>query len=210
MSDERPCNLGARALHNRLELFTILAGTNRVDGRTDQLDVEALQHAHLRERNRRVEGRLSAQGGQQSVGAFLLDDRGDHLGRDGLNVGRVRNAGVRHDGGRVGVDEDDAQSLFLQHAARLGARIVELAGLADHDGTGPNDENGGKIVPAGHQRFSLAAIMSDIKRSNSSSPSWGPAAASGWYWTEKAGMSRARRPSTTPSLSPTCETVIRP
>ena len=30
----------------------------------------------------------------------------------------------------------------------------------------------------------------------------GAAAASGWYWTEKAGRSSARSPSTTPSLSP--------
>jgi hypothetical protein len=75
--------------------------------------------------------------GQQRVGPLLLDDLGHHLGRDRLDVGRVRQLRVRHDGGRIGVDEDDAIALGLQGLAGLGAGIVELAGLSDDDGAAP-------------------------------------------------------------------------
>src|SRR6185436_21088462 len=47
--------------------------------------------------------------------------------------------------------EDDAVALFLQRLHRLGAGIVEFAGLADHDGTGADDQDGGDICSFGHQ-----------------------------------------------------------
>src|SRR5207253_744032 len=40
---------------------------------------------------------------------------------------------IGHDGGRVGVHQNDAVTLFAQGFTRLGAGVVELAGLADHD-----------------------------------------------------------------------------
>src|SRR5204863_9432413 len=51
----------------------------------------------------------------------------------------------------VGIDEDDAVALFLQRLHRLSAGIVEFAGLADHDGTGADDQDGGDICSFGHQ-----------------------------------------------------------
>src|SRR6185436_16282752 len=47
--------------------------------------------------------------------------------------------------------EDDAVALFLQRLHRLGAGIVEFAGLADHDGTGADDQDGGDICSFRHQ-----------------------------------------------------------
>ena len=202
VGDERASNLGARTLDDLLELLAVLAGADRVNRRADQLDVEALKNAHLGQGDGRIEGRLATEGGQEGVGAFLLDNRSHDLRGDRLDVGRVGDTRVGHDGGRVGVDEDDAQALLLQDAACLRARVVELARLADDNGARSDDEDGRQIVPAGHQWVSLAAVIREMKRSNSSSPSCGPAAASGWYWTENAGISRACRPSTTPSLRP--------
>ena len=202
VGDEGASNLGAGTLDDLLELLAVLAGADRVNRRADQLDVEALKNAHLGQSDSRIEGRLATEGGQQGVGAFLLDNRSHDLRGDRLDVGGVGDTRVGHDGGRVGVDEDDAQALLLQDAACLGARVVELARLADDNGARSDDEDGRQIVPAGHQWVSLAAVIREMKRSNSSSPSCGPAAASGWYWTENAGISRARRPSTTPSLRP--------
>ena len=49
-------------------------------------------------------------------------------------VGRVR---VGHDRRRVRVDQDDVVAFLAQGFAGLGARVVELARLADDDGAAP-------------------------------------------------------------------------
>ena len=181
VGDEGTCDLGTGALDDLFELLAVLAGADRVDRRADQLDVESLKNAHFGQCDGRVQRRLATQRGKQRVGALLLDDRGHDLRGDRLDVGGVGDARVGHDGRRVGVNEDDAQALLLEHAARLRARVVELARLADDNGARSDDEDGRQIVPAGHQWVSLAAVIREIKRSKSSSPSCGPAAASGWY-----------------------------
>src|SRR5699024_10061052 len=120
-----------------------------------------------------------------------------------------------HDRGRVGVDEDDPQALLAQHPAGLGAGVVELRGLADHDRAGADDQDGRDIGATGHQDSldaepARCATASSARRSKRGEASCGPPAASGWYWTENAGRSRQRRPSTTWSLRPTWETTTRP
>src|SRR5699024_1558943 len=201
-----------------LEGLTVLRGVDGGDRRADELDVVLGQHPGLVQRDRRVEGRLPAEGGQQRVGALLGDDRRDDLGGDRLDVGGVGDLRVGHDRRRVGVDEDDAQALLAQHPAGLGAGVVELGGLPDDDRPGADDENGTQVGTTRHQasspvvweRACRRAATSSRKRSNRWAASCGPAAASGWYWTENAGMSRARRPSTTPSLRLMWDTSTRP
>src|SRR5699024_10074153 len=112
---------------------------------------------------------------------------------DGFDVGGVGELRVGHDRGRVGVDEDDPQALLLQHAAGLGARVVELRGLADDDGAGADDENTGEIGTTWHQ----ASLR------NESSKWWAsesPAPSSGWNWSPATGCARATKPSAEPSL----------
>ncbi len=43
---------------------------------------------------------------------------------------------ICHDGCRVGVDQNNLQTLFLQCPARLGACIVKFRCLSDNDWTG--------------------------------------------------------------------------
>jgi hypothetical protein len=50
-------------------------------------------------------------------------------------------------------------ALFLEGLARLGSRIVELAGLADDDGPGPDDHNFVNVGPFGHIRCFCGAQM---------------------------------------------------
>ena len=107
----------------------------------DHLDGIALQHAHSPQRQCGIERGLAAHCRQQRVGPLLGDDLGHHFRRDRLDIGGVGQLRVGHDGGRVGVDQDDAKSLFLQRLARLGSGIIELAGLADNDGAGPDDQD---------------------------------------------------------------------
>src|SRR5690606_29986826 len=74
-----------------------------------------------------------------------------------LHVGRVGELGVGHDRGRVRVGQDDAVALLLEDLARLRAGVVELAGLADHDGTGADEEDRLEVVAARHQATPCSA-----------------------------------------------------
>ena len=119
-----------------------------------------VEHAPLVERHGQVEGGLAAQGGQQGVGPLALDDRGEHLGVERLDVGGVGEVGVGHDRRRVGVDQDDPVALLAQHPAGLGARVVELARLADDDRARPDDAGSmRRSSAAGHQRRTLRAAI---------------------------------------------------
>ena len=103
---------------------------------------------------------LAAERGQQHEFAlraepfhFLLlahDDFLDAFRRDGLDVGAVGELRVGHDGGRVGVDEDDAVALLLERLAGLRAGIIELARLADDDRAGADDEDAVNVSALGH------------------------------------------------------------
>ncbi|MGY4356104.1 hypothetical protein ACVW0J_002597 [Bradyrhizobium sp. i1.7.7] len=145
-------NLG----HGLAEQLTVFRLVDRIRGRADHLDIELFQRALPAQRQRAVQRGLSAHGRQQREAAgndvtFLLDDFCDDLGRDRLDIGRIGQFRIGHDGGRIGIDEDDAIALFLQRLHRLRARIVELAGLADHDGTSADDQDGGDVCTFGHQ-----------------------------------------------------------
>src|SRR5439155_21729187 len=98
-------------------------------------------HAVAVQVHRGVQAGLAAQGGQQRVGPFLLDDLGHDLPGDRLDVGAVGRGRVGHDGRRVGVDQDDLVALLAQRLAGLGAGVVELARLADDDRAGADEED---------------------------------------------------------------------
>ena len=136
--------------HRVLETQAVLGLVDRVGLGADHFDAELREGAIRLERQRRVERRLAAHGGQKCVGALLLDDAGDDLRRDRLDIGRVRQLRIGHDRGRVGVDQDDPVAVGLQRLHRLAARIVELAGLADDDRPRPDDEDRGDVGALGH------------------------------------------------------------
>ena len=68
------------------------------------------------------------------AGTGLGDDLFKALCGKRLDVGVVRHAGVRHDGGGVGIHQNDVVTFGAEGLAGLGAGVVELAGLADDDG----------------------------------------------------------------------------
>ena len=137
-----------------------LAEQLAVLGLVDGLAVEApisshaqpLQRAVLGQRHGGVEGRLPAHGRQQRVGPLLLDDLGDDRRRDRLDIGDVGRLRVGHDRGRVRVDQDDPVAFLAQRLAGLGARIVELAGLADDDRPGADDQDRVDVGTFGHDQ----------------------------------------------------------
>ena len=83
--------------------------------------------------------------------ALLRDDLGDDLRRDRLDIGRVRQIRIGHDGRRIGIDQHDPVALGLERLAGLRAGIVELAGLADDDRPGADDQDRGDVGPLGHR-----------------------------------------------------------
>ena len=135
-------DLRAEAGDDLLEPLAVLAGPDGVDIGPDQLDVVLRQHALVVQGHRGVQRGLPAQGGQHRVGTLDRDDLLQRLDGDRLDVGGVGELGVGHDRGRVGVDQADPDALAAQDAARLGARVVELAALADDDRPRPDDQHG--------------------------------------------------------------------
>src|SRR5262249_12944396 len=81
---------------------------------------------------------------------LLLDDLGDDLRGDRLDVGSVGQIRIGHDRGRIGVDQDDPVALRLERLAGLRAGIVELAGLADDDRASANDQDRGAVGALRH------------------------------------------------------------
>ena len=142
----------ADLLHRLAEQFTVFRLVDGVRLGADELHAVFLEHAHLVEGECGVQRRLAAHGGKQRVRPLLLDDSGDDFRGDRLDVGGIRQVRVRHDGGRIGVDQDDAVTLGLQRLAGLGAGIVELAGLADDDRSSPDDEDGFDVSALWHVR----------------------------------------------------------
>ena len=145
----------ADLLHRLAEQLAVFGLVDGFGGRADHLHVVLFQHAHAPQRQRGVERGLPAHGRQQRKAAgnriaFLGDDLGDDLRRDRLDISRVRQIRIGHDGRRIGIDQNDPIALGLQRLARLRARIIKFAGLADNDRPGADDQDRGDVGPLGH------------------------------------------------------------
>ncbi|MDT4797755.1 hypothetical protein FQZ97_303650 [compost metagenome] len=146
---------GARAfqadgVHGLVEARAVFGLVDGVGVGADHFHAELLQHAVVLEVQGAVQRGLATHGRQQRVRALLLDDLGDGLPLDRLDVGGVGHGRVGHDGGRVGVHQDDAEAFFLQGLAGLCAGVVELARLADDDGAGTEDQDALDVCTLGH------------------------------------------------------------
>ena len=110
-----------------------------------------LEHAIARQHHRDVERRLAAHRRKQCIRLLALDDQLHELGGHGLEIRPVRDLRVRHDRGRVRVDENHLVPFLAQRLGRLGAGVVELGRLPDDDGAGANDENTVQISASRHE-----------------------------------------------------------
>ncbi len=138
--------------HRLLELLAVFGGGDRFGVRSDHL--RGPRHADqpsLEQFHGQVQTRLAAQCGQDRIGPLPVDDGRDDLPRQRLHVGGIREVRVRHDRGRIRVRQDDPVPLVAQHTTRLGARVVELAGLPDDDRSRSDDQDGVDVRALGHQ-----------------------------------------------------------
>ena len=148
-------HLGLRAfqpdlIHRVAEFQAVFRLFDDVSLRANHLNIIFRQYAGLFERQRTIQRRLSAHGRQNRVGAFFGDDQFHHFWRDRLHISGVGQIGVGHDGGRVGIDQNDPVALFLQRLTGLHARIVKFTGLPDHNGACPDDQNGFQVCAFRH------------------------------------------------------------
>ena len=167
--DQRLDLLRARRLepdapHRLPEQFAVLCLVDGLRGGADHLDLELLEHAHLVERQGGVESGLATHGGKQRVRPFFLDDLGDDVRGDRLDIGGVREIGVGHDRRRVGIHQHDPIAFGLERLAGLGSGIIELAGLADDDRACTDDEDRGDVGSLGHYARRLLGRSGHKKR----------------------------------------------
>ncbi len=106
-------------LHGEPEGLAVLGQSDRPHRGAEQAHTEPLQDSLFLELDRQVEGGLTAEGGDEGVGAFLLENRGHGLGGQWLHIGAVGEPGVGHNGRRVGIHQDDPATLFAQRSHSL-------------------------------------------------------------------------------------------
>src|SRR3546814_2020231 len=109
-----------------------------------------------------VQCRLAAHRWQHRIGLFTRDDLFDSLPFNRFYIRDSGRVGVGHDGRRIAVDQNRAIAFGLQGLAGLGPGIVELAGLADDDRAGANDQyafyvctlwHDAVLFPCGHEVY---------------------------------------------------------
>ncbi len=149
------CRLAARHVdaqppHGLLEDDPVLPLFDGIGFDTDDADSVLLQHARAGQLRREIQASLATEVGQEGVGTFLLDDFRERWYGERLNVGYVRHAGIGHDGGRVRINQDDLVSQTTQRLAGLGSGIIEFTGLADDNGTRPDNQHFVDIVSFWH------------------------------------------------------------
>lgn len=109
---------------------------------------------------------LTAHCRKDGIRLFLLDDGGDVFRCDGFDVGSVRQIRIRHDGGGIGIHQDDPVALFLQCPRGLSTGIVEFARLPDDDGSGADDQNRFYVSSLWHysERIRTSTSKANMKR----------------------------------------------
>ena len=124
-----------------LECFTVLGGPDGIERCAQNAHRMAVEYAGISHPDGQVEPGLSAQGGEESVGPLTLDNGLERLQREWLDIDPVGHALVGHDGRRVRVDQDRAHALLAERLACLGAGVVELRRLPDHDRTRADNQH---------------------------------------------------------------------
>src|SRR5436309_1676925 len=115
----------SNSLHCLTKKLPVFSHCDRTRVCPDKLDAVFLENSILGEFDRDVESGLPTHRWQQRVGTLLCDNELDVLRCHRLEVGSVSELRVRHDGGRIGVDDDHLEPLFLQRLCRLRTRIVK-------------------------------------------------------------------------------------
>ena len=131
----------ADGLTHLFKQLPVLGALDGLTGGAQQLHATLLENSFFLQLHRQIETRLTADTGDDGVGTLTTQDTGHVFQRQRLHIHLVRDGGVGHDGGGVGVAQHHLVALLTQSQASLGAGIVKLRRLSDDDGAGADDEN---------------------------------------------------------------------
>ncbi len=120
-------------LHRDIEATTVFGFINGVGGGANHGDAELFEHALPLQLQRTVQRGLAAHGRQHCIRTLFFNDFAHHFPVNRLDVGGIGHFRVGHDGGRVGVHQNDAIALFAQGFTRLSAGVVKLTRLTDNN-----------------------------------------------------------------------------
>ena len=141
-----------------LKKLPILRPFNGKRAGAEQLHAALLQDAFFVKLHGEIETRLPADARQDRVRALIADDLGDVFERQRLHIHLVRDGGVGHDGGGVGVAEDDLVPLLFERQARLRAGVVKFRRLPDDDRAGADDQHFFDVRSLWHNLFLLLGL----------------------------------------------------
>ena len=130
----------ADGLAHFLEQLPVLCPLDGGEGGAQQLHPAFLQDALLFQLHGQVQAGLAADAGNDGIRALVANNLRNVFQGQGLHIHLVGNGGVGHDGGGVGVCQDDLVAFLFQRQARLGAGIVKFRRLSNHNGAGADDE----------------------------------------------------------------------
>ena len=148
----------AEPLAESLELFTVLSHLYTRGIRSEKFTSAFGEDAFLLKLHGKVEAGLTADAWENRVGSLAADDSRDILEVKRFHIYPVSYRLVRHDGGGVGVAQDDFISLFLEREAGLRARVIELGGLSDDDRAGAYDQDFMDVCSFRHDVLSSFAV----------------------------------------------------
>ena len=126
------------------QLFKEITVFGLVNGRQfcpQQFNTKLFKNPCFRQFHGHVETRLTTQGWQESIWAFLPKNTRHKLKRNWFNVNLVCDFLISHDGRRVGVDKNHTVALLFQGQAGLRTRIIKLSSLTNNNRTRPNHHN---------------------------------------------------------------------
>src|SRR5690606_16815246 len=161
----------ADLFHGEFEKLAVFGRLDRRERRAEEPHPKAVQYPCLGQCHGQIEAGLAPQGGKQPIGPLAFDHFGGELEGEGFEVHFVGNMGIRHDGCRVGVDEDDLDPLFLQGFARLGARVIKLRSLADDDRARPDHQHPLQLALTWHSDAHSSHTSSSRRNASSISSS---------------------------------------
>ena len=93
---------------------------------------------------------LSAHCRQQHIRQFFFDNPGHHIRGYRLNIGRICHHWVCHNGGGIGINQNDPKAFFFQCLTGLRPGIIKLTCLSNNNRPCPNNQNGMNILTTWH------------------------------------------------------------
>ena len=140
----------AYLLAKLLKKLPVLRSLNALGARAEHFNAAFFEHALLCELHCEIQPRLAADAGDYCVRELIAADASEVFERERLHIYLIRDRGVGHYRGGVGVCKDDLVALLFERKARLSARVVKFGSLTYDDGARAYDEHLVYIISFGH------------------------------------------------------------